>query len=224
MKQSLSVSGIIKRFGNKTVLDNTYMCCDTGEIVGVFGRNGSGKSTLLKVIFGSEKADSISISINGKYCKPKDIITQQKIAYLPQDPFLPKNKTVKNIIPIVLPKGSLQDKLFYRPEIHHLRDKKVGSLSMGQLRYLELLIVSHLPHPFLMLDEPFSMVEPLYKEKIQELLTELKQEKGIIVTDHYYHDILDISDKNLLVKEGKIIPIDKPEELITHGYLRAVNQ
>lgn len=223
MKQSLSVTGIIKTFGKKTVLNNAYIRCESGEIIGIFGRNGSGKSTLLKTIFGSQKAESISVSINGKHFLPKEIIAQQKIAYLPQDPFLPKNKTVKNIIPLVLEKGSLQDKLLYLSEIHELADRKIGELSMGQLRYLELLLISNLPHPFLMLDEPFSMVEPLYKEKIKELLLKLKKDKGIIITDHYYIDVLEVSDKNLLLKNGKIIPIDNTRELVTHGYLTTVN-
>ena len=223
MKQSLSATGIIKTFGNKTVLDNAYMRCETGEITGIFGRNGCGKSTLLKVIFGTQKAESVSVSIDGKHFSPKEIIAKQKIAYLPQDPFLPKNKTVKNVIPMVLEKGSQQDKLLYLPEINKLADTKVGELSMGQLRYLELLLIAYLPHPFLMLDEPFSMVEPLYKEKIKEFLLKLKKEKGIIITDHYYADVLEISDKNMLLKNGKIIPIDNSQELVTHGYLTSVN-
>ena len=223
MKNSLSVSGIIKSFGNRKVLDNAYIHCESGGIVGVFGRNGSGKSTLLKIIFGTLNADEIAITINDRYVPVKQIIPLQQIAYLPQDPFLPKNLKVKDIIPMFLESGSRQDKLFYRPEVHILSERKVKELSMGQLRYLELLLISHLDHPFLMLDEPFSMVEPLYKDKIKELLLELKKEKGILLTDHYYSDILQVSDKNLLLKDGKIITINNPEELVTHGYLTAVN-
>ncbi len=223
MKNSLSVTGIIKTFGNRRVLDNAYLRCESGEITSVFGSNGCGKSTLLKLVFGTLKADEIAISINGRHINAKDIISQQKIAYLPQEPFLPKNLKVKEVIPMFLEKGSRQDKLFYREEIHKISERKINELSMGQLRYLELLLVSHLEHPFLMLDEPFSMVEPLYKDKIKELLLELKKDKGIILTDHYYNDVLEVSDKNLLLKKGKIIPVDNQDELIAHGYLTAVN-
>lgn len=218
----LSVSGAIKTFGKHKVLDDTGFNCCTGKITAILGRNGTGKSTLLKMLFGTIKAESLYISINGKNWPAKNIIPHSKIAYLPQDSFLPKQLKVRDIIPLYY-EGNEQDRLFYADGIQTLSEKKVGNLSMGQLRYLELLLVSNLNHPFIMLDEPFSMIEPLYKDKIKEFLLELKKDKGIILTDHYYEDVLSISDKNLLLKEGKLIHIDTTEDLITHGYLRAEN-
>ena len=71
-----------------------------------------------------------------------------------------------------------------------------------------------------MLDEPFSMVEPLYQDSIKELLTELKKEKGIIITDHYYPNVLDVSDRKMIIKDGKAIEIENEIDLIENGYLR----
>ena len=71
-----------------------------------------------------------------------------------------------------------------------------------------------------MLDEPFSMVEPLYQDSIKELLTELKKEKGIIITDHYYRNVLDVSDRKMIIKDGKAIEIENEIDLIENGYLR----
>lgn len=219
----LSVTGLTKTFGSKTILNDISLECSTGEIMGIFGRNGSGKSTLLKILFGTLKANAISLSINDTDLSVKEVIPQSKIAYLPQDSFLPKGMKVRDVIPLYFEDGDKQDKLFYRREIHRMANRAVGTLSMGEVRYFELLLVSHLNHPFLMLDEPFSMVEPLYKEKIKELLLELKVKKGIILTDHYYADVLSISNKNLLLKDGKLITVESENELAAHGYITAAN-
>ena len=93
--------------------------------------------------------------------------------------------------------------LFFRaPFIERIATRKIGTLSLGELRYFELLLVAHLEHPFLLLDEPFSMIELLYKEAIKEFLLSLKAKKGILLTDHYYRDVLDISDRNLVLVDG----------------------
>ncbi|KGO88499.1 ABC transporter ATP-binding protein [Flavobacterium rivuli WB 3.3-2 = DSM 21788] len=215
----LSVTGLTKSFGCIKVLDNVSLNLQTGDILGVFGRNGCGKSTLLKILFGTVKANAINMLINNNPLKAKHIIPNGVIAYLPQDPFLPNNLKVRNVIPMYFNDGDLQDKIFFAPGIPKIANTRVGNLSMGELRYLELLLVGNLNHPFLMLDEPFSMVEPLYKERIKEFLNQLKTTKGIIVTDHYYRDILSVSTSNILLKDGKTITITTENQLITEGYL-----
>lgn len=221
--QQLTISELAKNFGTKTILDYVTFECRTGEIVGIFGRNGTGKSTMLKILFGTMKADKIRISINGEAIVPEDIIPQQQIAYLPQDSFLPKSLTIRDIVPLYFPDGNMQDKILYDPLIARMANTKAGNLSMGELRYFELMLISTLPHPFLMLDEPFSMVEPLYREKIKEKLLELKTTKGIIMTDHYYNDILETATSCLLLKNGRLIPVSNAEDLAEYGYLSASN-
>lgn len=220
---TLSVTGLTKNFSNKTILDNVALECSTGDISGIFGRNGSGKSTLLKILFGTLKADRIRITIDGTSITPEEMITQQKIAYLPQDSFLPKSLKVRDIVPLYFTEGDMQDKILYDPLIARIANTKAGSLSMGELRYFELMLISTLPHPFLLLDEPFSMVEPLYREKIKEKLITLKTTKGIILTDHYYNDILETASNCLLLRNGRLIAVTDEKDLAGHGYLPAVN-
>lgn len=215
---TLTATNIVKAFGAKKVLDNTALECSTGEIVGVFGRNGCGKSTMLKILFGTIKADSIDLAINGQPLPVNEVISQGKIGYLPQDPFLPKNLKIRDIVPLYYT-GDEQDKLFYAPGMDKIANTRAGKLSMGELRYFELLLVGNLSHPFLMLDEPFSMVEPLYKELIKSFLTGLKAKKGIIITDHYYNDVFSVTDRNLLLKDGKLINVKNEQELAAYGYL-----
>ncbi|MFC4633789.1 ATP-binding cassette domain-containing protein [Dokdonia ponticola] len=220
MKKVLHIQHASKKFGKKEVLKNVCLTLAQGEIISLFGRNGSGKSTLLKILFGTLKADSIDVRIDNKNIRPKDVIPNQLIGYLPQDHFLPKHLKVRDVIPLFYQDGDDQDLIFRAPFIEKVATHKVGTLSLGELRYLELLLVAHLEHPFLLLDEPFSMIEPLYKEVIKEFLLSLKAKKGILLTDHYYSDVLDISDRNLVLVEGTTEIAENVEDLKQLGYLR----
>ncbi|GGX30168.1 ATP-binding cassette domain-containing protein [Aquimarina muelleri] len=217
----LEITNLNKSYGKKILLKNINLQCKVGEIIGAFGRNGTGKSTLLKLIFGTVKADSIHIKINSKTIFPNDIISSKKIAYLPQDTFLPKEQKVREIIPLFFPNGEDQDKIFYSPQVSSFEKTKVGKLSLGQLRYLELLIIGNLSHTFLMLDEPFSMIEPIYKDVIKDLLLKLKKSKGIILTDHYYNDVFEITNKNFIIRDAKKIEIVDKADLIKYEYLKS---
>lgn len=217
-----------KAFGSKKVLTNISFELAQGEIMGIFGRNGSGKSTLLKMLFGTLKADALDLRINDLPIKPSQIIPEQHIGYLPQDNFLPKHLKVRDVIPLFFEAGDEQDLIFRAPFIERIAKTKIGLLSMGERRYLELLLVAHLPHPFLLLDEPFSMIEPLYKEEIKKFLLSLtetnseqtKPKKGIILTDHYYSDVLEISDRNIVLVNGESTPAIDEKALKELGYLK----
>lgn len=217
----LKVTDVNKSYGKKAILKNINLDCKVGEIIGIFGRNGTGKSTLLKLIFGTVKADSILIKINSEIISQKAIIPSKRIGYLPQDTFLPKERKVREIIPFFFPKGDDQDKIFYSPQVSSFEKIKIGKLSLGQLRYLELLIIGNLNHQFLMLDEPFSMIEPIYKDVIKSLLLKLKKSKGIILTDHYYNDVLEITDENFVIKDSEIIKVADKSDLVKYEYLRS---
>jgi len=136
---------------------------------------------------------------------------------------LPKAKTVRSVIPLFFPNGDDQDKIFYSPKVLSFEKTKIGELSMGQLRYLELLLIGHLDHEFLLLDEPFSMIEPIFKEVIKNLLIELKGSKGIILTDHYYNDVLEIASEKFIIKNSEKIKVINRSDLVTHGYLKSNN-
>lgn len=209
----LEVSKVHKSFGKRTILDSISFSCETGEIIGIFGRNGSGKSTLLKSLMGTVKAESLQVKVDQKILIPSEVIPSQKIAYLPQDSFLPQAMKVRDVIPMLFPKGEEQDTIFYADGVANFDSKKVGKLSAGQRKYLELLLIAHLNHPFLLLDEPFSLVEPFYIEKIKELLLNLKNKKGIVITDHYYMDVLEIATGCFLIKDGKKFAVKNDRDL-----------
>lgn len=208
-----------KSFGPKEVINDIFFSLETGEIIGLFGRNGCGKSTLLKIIFGSLSYNNFDAVIDGEKYYPSKNIQRQQFAYLPQQPFLPKNLKVRDVIPIYFSEEKEQDTIFYDPFIAKLAAKKVGELSLGEARYFEVLLLANLPHPFLLLDEPFSMIEPLYKEEIKKYLEALKMKKGILITDHYYDDVLQVSNKNFLIKDGLALEVKTKENLKELEYL-----
>lgn len=215
----LIVNKISKKFKETVVLSNTSLRIKTGEILGIFGRNGCGKSTLLKILFGVLPADYQEIIIDNEHFNPSSNIKSMTISYLPQDSFLPNNLTVRDVIPMYYKDGNDQNKIFYDPRIAKFERQRIGTLSLGERRYFEILLISRLPHKFVMLDEPFSMVEPLFQDSIKELLSELKKEKGIVITDHYYRNVLEVLDRKMIIKDGKAIEIENGIDLIENGYL-----
>lgn len=216
----LEVTGVNKSFGKRQILKNISLTCETGEIIGLFGRNGSGKSSLLKGILGTLKMDAVEIIINGERLKPSEVIPERMIGFLPQDTFLPKEIKVRDVIPLMFQKGEDQDKIFYSAGVAAFENKMVGKLSSGQLKYLELLLLAHLPHPFLFLDEPFSMVEPHSIELIKELLLSLRSSKGLVITDHYYRDVLQVTTRNFVLKNGRALEVTTEQDLMAHDYLK----
>lgn len=215
----LSVRKIVKSFNGNPVLTDIQTEVQTGEILGVFGRNGSGKTTLLKILFGTLKADTEEVFADQELVDLSQSIPKQLISYLPQHSFLPKDITVRSAIYIYLKNSESINRVFYDHRIANVCNQKVGNLSAGELRYLEILLVANLGHSFILLDEPFSLIEPLYKEVIKEGLTNLKVDKGIIITDHYYRDVLETADRFSLLKDGRFMPIKNEEDLVNNGYL-----
>jgi ABC-type multidrug transport system ATPase subunit len=218
MEHKILLKSLTHSFGKKIILAGVNLECKTGAVTAVFGRNGTGKSTLFKVLFGTLKADNAEIEYNDQLLD-KTIHLNKLVAYHTQEVMLPKHIRVSNLVLLYCKTAAKQDKVFYAPGIHDMQGKKVGALSLGQQRYLQFLLVLNLDQPFILLDEPFSMVEPLYKDLIKEKIIEYKAHKGFIITDHYYLDVLAIADTVNLIKDGKIIAIDKKEELVELKYL-----
>ena len=211
---------ITKSFGSTKILEDVSLQINSGGILGLLGRNGCGKSTLLKILFGSLKANSGFFYLNQEVYEPYLNFKQQKAAYLAQDSMYPRQLKVKDLIPMVCPDGSIQDRIFYTPGIHELTKKWVGSLSEGQRTYLGVVLSCYMPHPVLLLDEPFSMTDPKTIEQIKSLLEETAKQKAVLITDHYYHDVMEICSEIRVLQLGKLHEIKQEEDLKRLGYIR----
>ncbi|MBA4318648.1 MAG: ABC transporter [Flavobacterium sp.] len=217
-KNILEVDSVQKQYDGKIIVSDVYLKCETTDIIGVLGRNGSGKSTLLKIIFGLVTADFKFVRIDGVIkSKTGDLLNQ--ISYLPQENFIPNLFSVKKTISLSITKEKLQD--FYADEMIQLMlNKKIKHLSGGELRYLEIKLILNNPSKFVLLDEPYNGLSPLIVEKINELITSMSNEKGIIITDHNYENVIKVSTKLVLMKEGKIHHLKGKNELVEKGYLK----
>lgn len=218
----LIIDSINKSYNNEHILQDIYLKINTGEIVGLLGRNGSGKSTLLKIIFGTLEAESKYVNVDEKVYekiyKEKDIIK-----YLPQDDFLPKQLKVKNVINIYFDKNErgniINDKI-----IEKIINTKIGNLSGGELRYLEIKLLMNLESKFILLDEPFNGVSPIAIEEIKKMIIKNSLNKGIILTDHDYRNVLSITNKIYILRNGYIKELKDKNELIYYGYIPNENK
>ncbi len=219
MSHILEVDSVQKHFGERSILTDVYLQCRTGEVIGLLGRNGSGKSTLMQIIFGTLDAQKF-IRIDGKvYEEPYK--TKDLIAYLPQHDFIPKHLSVKRAARLYLGKTSAEqflDDAILKP----LSKNKTGSLSGGEIRYLEIKLLLNTPSRFILLDEPFSGVSPVMVEQIQKLILEKSPEKGILLSDHDYRNVLKITSRCCLIHQGSIKQISGKEDLIRWGYILQV--
>jgi len=217
MTHTLETDGVQLEFGLRRILSDVYLKCETGKITGLLGRNGQGKSCLMNIILGTLRASISSVRFDGTMIKGA-AKRNGLLLYLPQFNFIPKSLSPKQVLTDF--QLSWSDFINRFPEFSQQRDLKVIELSGGQWRTLELYIVVKTPSLFSMLDEPFTHLNPIQIEKIKEFLTEEKINKGLLITDHMYSHILDISDNLYLLKDGKTHLAKTIEDLDDLGYIR----
>lgn len=212
--KELHVDSVVKYFHTTKILSDVYLSCLPGQITGILGRNGSGKSTLLKIIFGSMAADHAYVRIDGKvYINRSD--RPSKIAYLYQDSFIPGHLKVRTVLSLMA-----LDHLAEHPTIKPILNTTFAEVSGGEVRYLEILFTLNRPAPYIILDEPFNGLSPILKDEVKEIIrSAARKGKGIILTDHDYRNVLDISTRMYMMRAGSLKPFDDPEELRPLGYL-----
>ena len=216
-KYILEVDGIQKRFDERVILSDIYLKCETSEIIGLLGRNGSGKSTLLKIIVGLASAPNKCIRING-VSKNKATDLFNEISYLHQDQFIPNHLSVKKVISLSIDTKEIES-FCNDGFIKSMISKKINHLSSGELRYLEIKIVLYNSSKFVLLDEPYNGLSPVMVDVVNELIKAKSEKKGIIITDHNYQNVIRISTRLVLIKDGKMHTINEKKDLVEKGYL-----
>lgn len=216
MTHILEADGIQLEFDGRKILSNIYIKCETGKITGLLGRNGQGKSCLMKSIYGSlhcEKSvrfDRISI--------PKSFKRTELIRYLPQFHFFPGSLSLHRIFLDFDLDYPLFQKTF--PEFNQKENVAIGNLSGGERRVIEVYVIIQSTSQFILLDEPFTMLNPLQMEKVKALMLQAKKHKGILITDHLYKHILDIADSLYVLSNGRTVLTKSLEDIEALGYLR----
>ena len=224
-QSKIEVMNLIKDFGKKRVINDLSLNIQAGEIVGLLGPNGAGKTTTFYIILGLIEASSGDILLND--ASINDLAMYQRarlgIGYLPQDSSIFKKLSVRDNLKSIaetLPinKNAQKDKVNSLLEdfgLTGIADQMAYTLSGGERRRLEIARAI-LPSPkFLLMDEPFSGVDPISISDVQKMVLKLKEKNiGILITDHNVRETLKIVDRAYLVYDGSILSEGDSDYLI----------
>lgn len=216
MKNTLEADSIVFEIGGRRILSDIYIQLETGRITGLLGRNGQGKSSLMKILFGTLHPLNKSIRINGHYIH-KPYLKMSLINYLPQFNCFPADRKITDLFKDF----EVDYAVFVSRFAHIMPDSKLKfrQLSAGNRRFIETYLLLFTPGLFALLDEPFSHLSPVTLQEMSLLIREASKEKGILISDHYFEEILQISDQLYVLEGGKIKLIHSKEELAVSGYL-----
>ncbi|MBD3246534.1 MAG: LPS export ABC transporter ATP-binding protein [Candidatus Omnitrophica bacterium] len=229
----LEVNNLTKSYGGRQVVKGVSLNVQRGEIVGLLGPNGAGKTTTFYMIVGVIAPDSGEIRFDNLDITklPVHVRAKYGIGYLSQEPSVFRKLTVEeNILAILetLPLSRRErharlEHLLNELNIAHLRKNKAYTLSGGETRRLEITRALVTNPSFLLLDEPFSGIDPIVVGEAKQIIMELKRKgMGILLTDHNVREALSITDRAFLIAEGKILIHGTSHDLIGDTKAREV--
>jgi len=229
----LRADNLVKKYKNRTVVNNVTLKVEQGEIVGLLGPNGAGKTTSFYMIVGLIKPLSGEIFLDKENITSLAMYKRAKlgIGYLAQEPSVFRSLTVEENLLTVLELSNLTKKEQYKKmesllaefSINHVRKSKGIVLSGGERRRTEIARALAVDPKFVLLDEPFAGVDPIAVEEIQTIVARLKNKNiGILITDHNVNETLSITDRAYLMFEGKLLKSGSAEELAEDEQVRRV--
>ncbi|MDR1333199.1 MAG: LPS export ABC transporter ATP-binding protein [Holosporales bacterium] len=228
----LEARGISKAVKSKVILNNVSLSFNAGEVVGILGPNGAGKTTLFLILSGIATATSGDIVLAGRRITAFRIRQKARagLVYLPQDSSIFRGLSVEDNIRAILQLRKLStdeietqlDELLEVFSIRHLRKARATVLSGGERRKLEIARALATRPSFLMLDEPFSGVDPISIEDIVKTIKTLKRAKiGVIITDHNVVETLRVIDRGYVIVGGRILASGSSSEIAQNEEVKA---
>jgi len=215
----LEIDNVELNYGIVAVLKAIYFKAEKGKVTGILGSNGSGKTSLLRILFGELKPHNKLIRIDSKPVLTP-LYKKRFIKYLPQFHIIPEKLSLENAFNYF--ESSLSDFLIDFPNFTGQENVRFSKFSGGERRLIETYIILKSNAKIILLDEPFSHLAPLYIQKLKKLIKIEKKNKIIIITDHLYNHILDVSDDTYVLKDGWSRIIKSPDELIHHKYINTL--
>ena len=225
---------LVKKYKQRTVVNDVSVEVKQGEIVGLLGPNGAGKTTTFYMIVGLIKpfAGKVFLEDHEITNEPMYKRAQMGIGYLAQEASVFRQMSVEdNIYSVMQFKRDMTkaqrleklESLLDEFGLQHVRKKKGVQLSGGERRRTEIARALAVDPNFILLDEPFAGVDPIAVEDIQRIIAKLKQKNiGVLITDHNVHETLSITDYDYLLFEGKVLMSGIPEELAANPHVRDV--
>ena len=231
--QQLQTEHLVKGYNGRPVVDGVEIRVRRGEIVGLLGPNGAGKTTTFAMMVGYVKPDGGRIALDGDDITDIPMYRRARfgIGYLAQEPSIFRKLTVEqNILAILetldIPRAERRrrlDRLLNELGITHLARQKAFTLSGGEKRRLEITRALVTNPQFILLDEPFSGIDPITVFEAQEIIRELKKRGlGILLTDHNVRETLEITDRAYIMAEGRVLIAGTAHELITDPRAREI--
>ena len=229
----LAAQGLVKRYGPRTVVNGVAVQVERGETVGLLGPNGAGKTTTFYMIVGLVQPDAGDVFLDGKSLTTMPVHERARrgIGYLAQDPSVFRGLTVEeNILMILQANGTAKaaqrevlEQLLREFGLGTVRTQLGVTLSGGERRRVEIARVLAMNPSYVLLDEPFTGVDPRSVAELQDVVRYLKQRGlGIVITDHNVRDTLAITDRATIIHEGRILLEGKPDDILADPDVRRV--
>ncbi len=233
MSETLVAQDLVKRFGTKEAVRDVSLIIRPGEVVGLLGPNGAGKTTTFNIVVGRIRPTQGKVFLGDEEITDLPMYQRARrgITYLPQEPSIFRKLTVEeNVLAILetLP-GSRRERserlhrLLSELELQDKARQRGATLSGGERRRVEITRALVLNPRFMLLDEPFSGIDPIAVVDIQKIISQLRDRGiGVVITDHNVRETLTICDRAYIIKDGRIIREGTPEEITEDPTVREI--
>lgn len=223
--QTLATDDIAKSYRGRRVVNGVSLHINQAEVVGLLGPNGAGKTTTFYMIVGLVPPDSGRVLVDGEEITDVPMYLRAReygISYLPQEPSVFRKLTVEENIMAVLEVQRLswqdrrkkRDQLIDELGLGHIRNNMGYALSGGERRRVEIARALCIAPKFILLDEPFSGIDPIAVLDLQKIIFDLKGSGiGVLITDHNVRETLSVTDRAYIINEGRIFRTGTPEQL-----------
>jgi len=232
--KSLQASGLAKRYGQAVIVDHVDLEVSNDEVVGLLGANGAGKTTSFNLIIGLVRPTAGRILLDGEDLTPLPMHARARkgIGYLPQEHSVFRKLTVEqNILAVLEVAGkhsaaerhAISARLMEEFGVSALRERPAIQLSGGEQRRVEIARALALEPAFVLLDEPFTGIDPLAVRDIRHIIRLLKARGiGVLITDHNVRETLDICDRAYILHFGRVLASGPPQDILADSRVREV--
>ncbi|WP_185857340.1 LPS export ABC transporter ATP-binding protein [Blattabacterium cuenoti] len=230
---TLEAKNICKKYKNKHIINNISIQLNKGEIVGLIGPNGAGKTTSFYIMVGLIKPDKGKIFLFNQDITSKPMYKRSKkgIGYLSQEPSIFRKLSVEDNILCILEmykisnqeRKKIVEKLIEELGLQKIRNHRGDLISGGERRRTEIARCLAINPKFILLDEPFSGIDPISIEELQKIILSLKKKNiGILITDHNVQEVFTITDRIYLIFNGKIMKCGSTTEIMQDSVVRKI--
>lgn len=225
----ISTEGLVKIYGKRKVVNGVSLEIKRGEVVGLLGPNGAGKTTTFYMLIGLIKPNEGKVYFDGNDITKFPMFKRALlgIGYLAQEPSIFRRLTVEENLLLVMEARGIKDKrkivdqLLEEFSLSHLRKMRGQDLSGGERRRVEVARAMAGNPQFILLDEPFTGVDPIAVEELKRIISFLKNKNiGVLLTDHNVRDTLSITDRSYIIYQGEILTQGPPEKLVNDPLAR----